>query len=147
MSAGMCGKNNALTASSQSANARTWSSRPFPAVRLLLECEAFLHVSKHDSQPPWQVQDRLNDLGRDDSYDRFEQSVNGFAFAEARAQLQPAHELIRHTFGRYVSEEVAASILQSPEGLELGGEEREVTILTSDLRGFTALVARLTPPT
>jgi adenylate cyclase len=44
-----------------------------------------------------------------------------------------------------VSEEVATSILESPEGLDLGGEEREVTILMSDLRGFTALAARLTP--
>jgi class 3 adenylate cyclase len=61
------------------------------------------------------------------------------------AELARAHELVRRAFGRYVSEEVAASILQSPEGLELGGEEREVTILMSDLRGFTALAARLNP--
>ena len=60
-------------------------------------------------------------------------------------ELARAHELVRRAFGRYVSEEVATSILQSPEGLELGGEEREVTILMSDLRGFTALVARLAP--
>ena len=60
-------------------------------------------------------------------------------------ELARAHELVRRAFGRYVSEEVAASILQSPEGLELGGEEREVTILMSDLRGFTALAARLAP--
>jgi len=60
-------------------------------------------------------------------------------------ELGRAHELVRRAFGRYVSEEVATSILQSPEGLELGGEEREVTILMSDLRGFTALVARLAP--
>ena len=65
--------------------------------------------------------------------------------AAKNAELARAHELVRHAFGRYVSEEVAASILQSPEGLELGGEEREVTILMSDLRGFTALAARLTP--
>jgi adenylate cyclase len=65
--------------------------------------------------------------------------------AEKNAQLARAHELVRHAFGRYVSEEVATSILQSPEGLELGGEEREVTILMSDLRGFTALAARLSP--
>jgi len=60
-------------------------------------------------------------------------------------ELGRAHELVRRAFGRYVSEEVATSILQSPEGLEMGGEEREVSILMSDLRGFTAMAARLTP--
>src|SRR4249920_3301998 len=64
---------------------------------------------------------------------------------DLRRGLARAHELVRRAFGRYVSEEVATSILESPEGLELGGEEREVTILMSDLRGFTALAARLTP--
>jgi len=67
------------------------------------------------------------------------------SLATKNAELARAHELVRHAFGRYVSEEVAAQILKSPEGLELGGEEREVTILMSDLRGFTALAARLTP--
>ena len=67
------------------------------------------------------------------------------SLAGKNAELARAHELVRRAFGRYVSEEVATSILQSPEGLELGGEEREVTILMSDLRGFTALAARLTP--
>jgi adenylate cyclase len=65
--------------------------------------------------------------------------------AQKNAELARAHELVRHAFGRYVSEEVATRILQSPEGLELGGEEREVTILMSDLRGFTALASRLAP--
>lgn len=67
------------------------------------------------------------------------------SLAGKNAELARAHELVRRAFGRYVSEEVAASILQSPEGLEMGGEEREVTILMSDLRGFTALTARLAP--
>jgi class 3 adenylate cyclase len=67
------------------------------------------------------------------------------SLATKNAELARAHELVRRAFGRYVSEEVAASILQSPEGLDLGGEEREVTILMSDLRGFTALAARLSP--
>lgn len=61
------------------------------------------------------------------------------------AELARAHELVRRAFGRYVSEEVAESLLRSPEALDLGGEEREATILMSDLRGFTAMVARLTP--
>jgi class 3 adenylate cyclase len=67
------------------------------------------------------------------------------SLAAKNVELGRAHELVRRAFGRYVSEEVAASILQSPEGLEMGGEEREVTILMSDLRGFTATAARLTP--
>ena len=67
------------------------------------------------------------------------------SLAAKNVELARAHELVRRAFGRYVSEEVAASILKSPEGLDLGGEEREVTILMSDLRGFTALAARLTP--
>ena len=57
-----------------------------------------------------------------------------------------AHSVfIRETFGRYVSDEVVASLLSSPERLRLGGELRKVTVLMSDLRGFTALAERLTP--
>src|SRR5690242_5614962 len=67
------------------------------------------------------------------------------SLAEKNIQLARAHELVRRAFGRYVSEEVASSILQSPEGLEMGGEERDVSVLMSDLRGFTALAARLKP--
>jgi len=67
------------------------------------------------------------------------------SLAAKNVELARAHALVRKAFGRYVSEEVAASILQSPEGLDLGGEEREITILMSDLRGFTAMAGRLTP--
>jgi class 3 adenylate cyclase/PAS domain-containing protein len=52
---------------------------------------------------------------------------------------------IRETFGRYVSDDVVATLLGSPEGLKLGGELRRVTVMMSDLRGFTALAERLTP--
>ena len=50
-------------------------------------------------------------------------------------------DFIRNTFGSYVSPEVAAEILKSPDALDIGGESREVTILIADLRGFTALAA------
>ena len=68
------------------------------------------------------------------------------SLAAKNAKLSRAHEQVRRAFGRYVSEEVAASILQSPEGLELVGEERAVTILMSDLRGFTALARTAVAP-
>jgi adenylate cyclase len=67
------------------------------------------------------------------------------SLAGKNAELARAHALVRRAFGRYVSEEVAESLLRAPEGLELGGEERETTILMSDLRGFTAMAARLSP--
>ena len=46
-------------------------------------------------------------------------------------------DFIRDTFGRYVSPEVAQALLESPEGLRLGGEKRVITVLMSDLRGYT----------
>jgi hypothetical protein len=57
--------------------------------------------------------------------------------------LEARSQFIRGTFGRYISEEVVAQLLDAPEGLELGGEKRTVTILMSDLRGFTAVAERL----
>lgn len=52
---------------------------------------------------------------------------------------------IRATFGRYLSKEVVEELLDSPEGLKMSGENRRVTFLVSDLRGFTSLSFRLAP--
>ena len=54
-------------------------------------------------------------------------------------------DFIRDTFGRYLSSEVVEELLGSPEGLKMSGENREVTFLVSDLRGFTAITSRLSP--
>jgi class 3 adenylate cyclase len=54
-------------------------------------------------------------------------------------------DFIRDTFGRYVTKEVVEELLGKPDGLELGGETKEVTIMFSDLRGFTPLSERLAP--
>jgi len=52
---------------------------------------------------------------------------------------------IRATFGRYLSNEIVEELLGSPEGLKMSGENRQVTFLVSDLRGFTSLSSRLSP--
>ncbi len=52
---------------------------------------------------------------------------------------------IRVTFGRYLSNEVVEELLGSPEGLKMSGENREVTFLVSDLRGFTSMSSSLSP--
>src|SRR5207237_149805 len=57
------------------------------------------------------------------------------AFNEMVAGLRQ-RDFIRNAFGRYVSPEVAKTLLESPEGLRLGGHKREITVLMSDLRGY-----------
>ena len=54
-------------------------------------------------------------------------------------------DFIRSAFGRYVSPEVAQALLESPEGLRFGGEKRVVTVLMSDLRGYTRFAERGDP--
>jgi class 3 adenylate cyclase/CheY-like chemotaxis protein len=62
-----------------------------------------------------------------------------------RQQLERNEKFIRATFGRYLSDEIVTDILERPEGLELGGDLREVTIMMSDIRGFTTLSEQLAP--
>jgi adenylate cyclase len=52
---------------------------------------------------------------------------------------------IRRAFSRYLTSEIVAQVLETPGGLNLGGEHRVVTILLSDLRGFSSLCERLQP--
>ena len=58
-------------------------------------------------------------------------------------QLERRNQFIRETFGRYTSDDIVEVLLDMPEGLKLGGEKRQVALLMSDLRGFTALAERL----
>ena len=60
-------------------------------------------------------------------------------------ELERRNQFIRQTFGRYTSEDIVGVLLDLPEGLKLGGEKRQVTLLMSDLRGFTALTADMDP--
>jgi adenylate cyclase len=62
-----------------------------------------------------------------------------------RQQLERNEKFIRATFGRYLSDEIVTDILERPEGLELGGDLRRVTIMMSDIRGFTTLSEHLAP--
>jgi len=65
-------------------------------------------------------------------------------FDRMAAGLQE-RERIRAVFGRYVSEDIARTVLASPEAAGLGGELREVTVLFSDLRGYSTIVEHLEP--
>jgi class 3 adenylate cyclase/CheY-like chemotaxis protein len=65
--------------------------------------------------------------------------------AELAAEVSLKNEFIRKTFGRYLSEDVVHRLLTTPEGQRLGGEEREVTILMSDVRSFTTMTEHMPP--
>jgi class 3 adenylate cyclase len=54
--------------------------------------------------------------------------------AEARQRLE-----IRTAFGRYLSPALVARLGEEPGRLGLGGETRDLTLLFSDIRGFTTL--------
>jgi class 3 adenylate cyclase len=54
-------------------------------------------------------------------------------------------ERLKGTLARYVSDEVASSLLTKQSDLDLIGELREVTVLFLDIRGFTSLSERMPP--
>ena len=50
---------------------------------------------------------------------------------------------VREAFSRYLAPEVVRELAANPGSLKLGGEEREITLLFSDLAGFTAMSEKL----
>jgi adenylate cyclase len=52
---------------------------------------------------------------------------------------QAQRRQIRSAFGQYLSPALVEQLAQSPEKLVLGGEAREMTIMFSDVRGFTTI--------
>ncbi len=54
---------------------------------------------------------------------------------------------VKKTFKRYVSKQVVDELLDNDAKLNLGGEERKVTILFTDIRGFTSMSEKMEPET
>ena len=52
---------------------------------------------------------------------------------------------VKSTFKKYVSKNIVDKLLESEDSLNLGGKESEVTILFSDIRGFTSMSEKLNP--
>lgn len=62
-----------------------------------------------------------------------------------RDELERNQRFIRGVFGRYLSEEIVSSLLEDPDGLDLGGVQRKVSVLMADIRGFTTICEQLPP--
>jgi len=52
---------------------------------------------------------------------------------------------IKSTFKKYVSKNIVDKLLDNEDSLNLGGKESDVTILFSDIRGFTSMSEKLEP--
>ncbi len=52
---------------------------------------------------------------------------------------------VRGAFGQYVAPGVINQLMEHPEQLRLGGEERELTAMFTDIRGFTTISEGLSP--
>lgn len=58
---------------------------------------------------------------------------------------QRARARVRALFERYVSPAAIDEMLARPDEVTVGGDRREVTVMFSDIRGFTALSEKLSP--
>lgn len=52
---------------------------------------------------------------------------------------------LKGTFEKYVSPAIVAEVLSDPENIELGGKKMELTVMFSDVRGFTTISEKLDP--
>jgi adenylate cyclase len=52
---------------------------------------------------------------------------------------------VRGAFQYYLTASVVEQVLKNPEKLKLGGEKKDLTVLFSDIRGFTSISERMAP--
>ncbi|MCB2190579.1 MAG: adenylate/guanylate cyclase domain-containing protein [Deltaproteobacteria bacterium] len=59
--------------------------------------------------------------------------------------LEKDKQFIRRAFGQYLSPAIIEELTKNPEGLELGGEKKELTVLFADIRNFTNISEVIEP--
>lgn len=69
--------------------------------------------------------------------------VGGTALAFMRTERERAE--IRGAFGMYLSPDLVEQLARNPSLLQLGGEQREITVMFTDVRGFTTISEQFDP--
>ena len=76
-------------------------------------------------------------------------SSTAIAFVSSEAYrnlvIERKNRYLKKAFSSYVSPDLVAEIMKNPDRLALGGEKKEITILFSDIRGFTGISEKLAP--
>lgn len=67
----------------------------------------------------------------------------GSAFGFMQTEAERAR--IRGAFGMYLSPDLVAQLARQPDKLRLGGEQREITVMFTDVRGFTTIAEQFDP--
>ena len=105
-----------------------WMLRPLP---VLARTARQVGEGRLDMQVSFDMKDEIGQLAQ--------------AFNQMILSLREK-EMIRSTFGRYMSKEVVDGFLNGKVSMELGGGElKEMTVLMSDIRGFTEFSEKLPP--
>jgi adenylate cyclase len=69
--------------------------------------------------------------------------VSGTALAFMRTERERAE--IRGAFGLYLSPDIVEQLARNPRLLQLGGEQRVITVMFTDVRGFTTIAEQFDP--
>lgn len=69
--------------------------------------------------------------------------ISGTALAFIRTERERAE--IRGAFGLYLSPDIVEQLARNPRLLQLGGELREITVMFTDVRGFTTISEQFDP--
>lgn len=135
----------------QPLNQLVWVMSLLSAVFTLIVVVLLLLITRRISQPVYALTDAAVKVVQENRYqdplavttsDELGRLTEAFNFMMAGLRQR---DFIRDTFGRYVTKEVVKALLDQPDGLRLGGEKKEVTIMFCDIRGFTPLSERLEP--
>lgn len=88
----------------------------------------------------------LGDRDRELAHRLAAQAAVAIDNARMHEAMRDEHHLLASSFSQYVPASVVAQLLERGETVELGGQQRDVSVLFCDIRGFTAWSEQL-PPT
>jgi adenylate cyclase len=113
-------------------------------VGLVIALGVALLLARRVSQPLEELRRTVEALGAGDTSARtWVQSKDEFGMVgkaiNVMAEGLQKHAMLRSSFERYVPYKIIDSILHSPNSPTLKGERRKITVLFSDLRGFSRI--------